>query len=80
MKYFVGTELGVANFLNRNFDWIANALWYEEIPHARDRRRTMFFLGGKDDIISADVRLFLLCSPLRSSDCMCLSSPGPCSA
>ena len=47
MKYFVGTELGVANFLNRNFDWIANALWYEEIPHARDPTKAMFFLGGK---------------------------------
>ena len=56
MKYFVGTELGVANFLNRNFDWIANALWYEEIPHARDPTKAMFFLGGKDAIIDAQVR------------------------
>ena len=56
MKYFVGTELGVANFLNRHFDWIANALWYEEIPHARDPTKAMFFLGGKDAIIDAQVR------------------------
>ena len=53
MKYFVGTELGVVNFLNRHFDWIANALWFEEIPNARDPTKTMFFLGGKDAIIDA---------------------------
>lgn len=57
IKYFVGGELGVANVLQRHFDWTSNALWYDEIPNARDRRRTMFFLGGKDDIICADVRL-----------------------
>ncbi|KAH9899903.1 hypothetical protein C8Q73DRAFT_743742 [Cubamyces lactineus] len=53
IKYFVGTELGVANFLQRHFDWSANCLWYEEIPDARDPRKTMFFLGGKDSIIDA---------------------------
>ena len=57
IKYFVGTELGVANFLQRHFDWSANALWYEEIPGARDPRRTVFFLGGKDSIIDATVSL-----------------------
>ena len=60
MKYFVGTELGVAHFLQRHFDWIANALWYEEIPQARDPRKTMFFLGGKDAIVDASVSSFLL--------------------
>ncbi|KAI0677587.1 hypothetical protein C8Q78DRAFT_960231 [Trametes maxima] len=53
IKYFVGTELGVANFLQRHFDWSANCLWYEQIPHARDPQKTMFFLGGKDSIIDA---------------------------
>ncbi|KAI9001046.1 hypothetical protein BD414DRAFT_473454 [Trametes punicea] len=53
IKYFVGTELGVANFLQRHFDWSANCLWYEEIPNARDHRKTMFFLGGRDCIIDA---------------------------
>ena len=55
MKYFVGAELGVANFLQRHFDWNANALWYEEIPNARDPAKTMFFLGGKDAIVDASV-------------------------
>lgn len=58
MKYFVGAELGVANFLQRNFDWIANALWYEEIPNARDPTKTMFFLGGNDAIVDASVRVY----------------------
>ena len=55
IKYFVGTELGVANFLQRHFDWSSNALWYEEIPNARDPQKTMFVLGGKDSIIDANV-------------------------
>lgn len=55
IKYFVGTELGVANFLQRHFDWSENCLWYEQIPKARDPTRTMFFLGGKDSIIDANV-------------------------
>jgi pimeloyl-ACP methyl ester carboxylesterase len=54
MRYFVGTELGVANLLQRHFDWSSNALWYEEIPHARDPTRTLFLLGGKDDIVNAE--------------------------
>ncbi len=58
MKFFVGTELGVANFLQRHFDWNANALWYEQIPNARDPHRTRFFLGGKDAIVDAGVSSF----------------------
>ncbi|KAI0750717.1 hypothetical protein C8Q80DRAFT_1153583 [Daedaleopsis nitida] len=53
VRYFVGTELGVANFLRRHFDWSSKALWYEDIPHARDSAKTIFFLGGKDTIIDA---------------------------
>ena len=56
IKFFVGTELGVANFLQRHFDWYANSLWYEEIPNARDPSKTRFFLGGKDAIVNAHVR------------------------
>ncbi|KAI0719588.1 hypothetical protein C8T65DRAFT_706265 [Cerioporus squamosus] len=54
VKYFVGTELGVANFLQRHFDWSSNCLWYEEIPNARNPKKTMFVLGGKDSIIDAN--------------------------
>ncbi|KAK7061796.1 hypothetical protein R3P38DRAFT_2831563 [Favolaschia claudopus] len=54
VSYFVGTELGVANLLRRHFDWSSNALWYEEIPNARDPSRTFFLLGGRDDIINAE--------------------------
>ena len=55
MKYFVGMELGVANLLQRNFDWVANSLWFEEIPNARDPSKTMFILGGKDAIVHSEV-------------------------
>lgn len=57
VSFFVGTELGVANLLRRQFDWSSNALWYEEIPNARDPSKTIFLLGGQDDIINAKVRL-----------------------
>ncbi|KAJ7908277.1 hypothetical protein B0H13DRAFT_2497808 [Mycena leptocephala] len=52
-QLLVGTELGVANLLRRQFDWSSNALWYEEIPNARDPSKTIFLLGGQDDIINA---------------------------
>lgn len=55
MRYFVGTELGVANVLQRHFDWASNSLWLEEIPNARDPSKAFFLLGGKDDIVRADV-------------------------
>ena len=55
MRYFVGTELGVANFLQRHFEWASNSLWYEEIPQARDPSKTLFVLGGKDGIVCAEV-------------------------
>ncbi|KAI0068643.1 hypothetical protein BV25DRAFT_1873699 [Artomyces pyxidatus] len=54
MRYFVGTEIGVANLLQRHFDWSSNSLWYEEIPHARNPARAKFFLGGNDAILAAD--------------------------
>lgn len=59
MRYFVGTELGVANLLQRHFDWSSNSLFFEEIPHARDISKTLFILGGKDDIVNAEVRISL---------------------
>ena len=55
MYYFISSEIGVANFLCRHFDWSANSLWYEEIPHAKDPSKSMFVLGGKDFIVNSDV-------------------------
>jgi hypothetical protein len=55
MRYFVAAELGVANLLQRHFDWVSNTLWYEEIPNARDPTKTFFALGGKDAIVSSQV-------------------------
>ncbi|KAK7060561.1 hypothetical protein VNI00_001327 [Paramarasmius palmivorus] len=53
LRYFVGTELGVANLLTRHFEWSSNTLWYEEIPNARNPSKTLFLLGGKDNIVNA---------------------------
>ncbi|KAJ6539421.1 hypothetical protein B0H19DRAFT_961288, partial [Mycena capillaripes] len=66
VSYFVGTELGTANLLRRHFDWSSNALWYEEIPNARDPAKTFFLLGGKDDIIDAErVKKYLTSHGIR---------------
>ncbi|KDR84375.1 hypothetical protein GALMADRAFT_111650 [Galerina marginata CBS 339.88] len=54
IRYFVGTEIGVVNLLQRHFCWTSNSLWFEEIPHARDPHRTLFILGGKDDIVHSE--------------------------
>lgn len=71
IKYFVGTELGVANFLQRHFDWSSNCLWYEEIPNARDPKKTLFVLGGKDSIIDATVSHPCILTPLLNhTDCI----------
>lgn len=55
MRYFVGTELGIANTIQRHFDWPSNSLWFEEIPNARDPKKTLVVLGGKDAILNAEV-------------------------
>ncbi|KDQ56378.1 hypothetical protein JAAARDRAFT_36545 [Jaapia argillacea MUCL 33604] len=66
MRYFVGSELGVANLLQRHFDWTSNSLWYEEIPNARDPNKTMFLLGGKDAIVDAErVKRYLTSHGIR---------------
>ncbi|KII95108.1 hypothetical protein PLICRDRAFT_120922 [Plicaturopsis crispa FD-325 SS-3] len=66
MRYFVGTELGVANLLYRHFEWSSNALWYEDIPNARDPSKTMFALGGQDSIVNAErVKRYLTSHGIR---------------
>lgn len=55
MWYFVGSELGVSNLLQRHFCWTSNSLWFEEIPNGTDRSKTLFIMGGKDDIVHSEV-------------------------
>ncbi|KAF4602046.1 hypothetical protein EYR40_005247 [Pleurotus pulmonarius] len=54
MRYFVSSELGTANLLQRHFDWSSNSLWYEEIPNARDPSKSFFLVGAKDEIVRAE--------------------------
>ncbi|KAL0949481.1 hypothetical protein HGRIS_009534 [Hohenbuehelia grisea] len=70
MRYFVAAELGVANLLQRHFDWSSNALWYEEIPNARDPNKTFFLIAAKDEIVNSKrveryLRLHGVRKPLR---------------
>lgn len=61
MRYFIGTELGVANYLHRHFDWALNLLWPGEIPGFKDGNRCAVFLAGQDAVLNAPrVRRHLL--------------------
>ena len=53
MRYFVGSELGIALMLQRFFDWSSNITWCEEIPAVTDSHKTAFFLSEKDSILNA---------------------------
>ena len=55
MRYVIGAEIGVANLLQRHFEWTSNSLWFEDIPNACDPTKTFFVLGGNDAIIHAEV-------------------------
>jgi hypothetical protein len=59
MRYFVGTEIGVCNLLQRHFDWASNSLWFEEIPSPHDVKKTLFCLGEKDEILCAQVSMIV---------------------
>lgn len=55
MNYFSSTEIGIANLLQRQFDWEANTLFVEEIPHALDPSRNKFIVANGDAVICAPV-------------------------
>jgi hypothetical protein len=55
MNYFASTEIGIANLLQRQFDWAANTLFFEEIPHALDPSRNKFIVANDDVVLSAPV-------------------------
>ncbi|WWD20201.1 hypothetical protein CI109_104677 [Kwoniella shandongensis] len=60
LYYFIACEVGIANYIQRNFDWTENTLFFDEIPNATDPTKTAFFLGGHDIIIDASrVRRYL---------------------
>jgi hypothetical protein len=55
MNYFSSTEIGIVNLLQRQFDWEANTLFIEEIPHALDPSRNKFIVANGDAIICGPV-------------------------
>ncbi len=55
MNYFVSTEIGISNLLQRQFDWTANTLFFEEIPHSRDPARNKFIVANDDVVYCAPV-------------------------
>ncbi|GMK55583.1 hypothetical protein CspeluHIS016_0206390 [Cutaneotrichosporon spelunceum] len=53
LYYFVASEVGIANYIQRHFNWCDNTLFVEEIPNAREVSRSAIFLGGEDVIVDA---------------------------
>lgn len=51
MRYFVARELGVANTLQRNFDWISSLLQPTDIPNLGDASKASVFLSERDAIV-----------------------------
>ncbi|POW16090.1 hypothetical protein PSTT_01666 [Puccinia striiformis] len=47
IRYFVGTELGVAHHLHRYFEWRSNILWPFEIPGFIDPQKFQVFFQKK---------------------------------
>lgn len=53
LKYLIATELGIANTIQRHFDWSTNSLFLEDVPNVVEAEKTLFVLGGEDIIVDA---------------------------
>ncbi|KAG0149050.1 hypothetical protein CROQUDRAFT_40478 [Cronartium quercuum f. sp. fusiforme G11] len=69
MRYFIGTELGVAKNLHRHFNWAANILWPVDVPGFVDGKRCSVFLAGNDAVLDAPrIRNYLLQNGMTESE------------
>ncbi|KAF8505788.1 hypothetical protein F5888DRAFT_1791769 [Russula emetica] len=67
VNYFASTEIGIANLLQRQFDWEANTLFIEEIPHALDPSRNKFIVANGDVVLCAPrIKKYLMSHGVRS--------------
>ncbi|KAG5650588.1 hypothetical protein H0H81_011727 [Sphagnurus paluster] len=70
MRYFVATEVGVTNLVQRHFDWASNTLYFEEIPNACDPSKSLFLLGGEDSIVHSErVKRYLTSHGVKQGLC-----------
>lgn len=53
LHYLIASEIGIAHYIQRHFDWADNTLFLQDIPHIRDPGRFHVVLGGKDIIVDA---------------------------
>ncbi|KAJ9097607.1 hypothetical protein QFC21_004641 [Naganishia friedmannii] len=53
LHWFIASEIGIANSIQRHFDWSSNTLFHDQIPHANDPSKTLVVLGGEDVIIDS---------------------------
>ncbi|KAH9458302.1 hypothetical protein Pst134EB_010605 [Puccinia striiformis f. sp. tritici] len=69
IRYFVGTELGVAHHLHRYFEWRSNILWPFEIPGFIDPQKFQVFLSEKDSILNASrVKKYLIDNGMKDGE------------
>lgn len=68
IRFNLGTELGIANYIQRHFDWCSSLLFVREIPGFEDPNRLMIILSGKDVIVNASrVRRYLKSEGMRDA-------------
>ncbi|KAK4700679.1 hypothetical protein P7C70_g5569, partial [Phenoliferia sp. Uapishka_3] len=69
MRYFVSRELGVANVLQRHFDWISSVLWLSDVPEAYDPSKFAVHLSEKDAIVDTPrIRNYLAGEGLKEGE------------
>ncbi|KAH9819620.1 hypothetical protein DFH28DRAFT_886535 [Melampsora americana] len=68
MRYNLGTEIGIATYTHRHFDWCASTLWPHETPGFLDPERFLVVLSGRDPIVNAErVRNYLLSEGMKDA-------------
>ena len=75
MKYFVGTELGIADLLQRRFDW-RNALWTEGISDVCNPEKVVLILGDKDHVVNVEVSLTHFASSSQQDTALTFEFPS----
>lgn len=53
LHYLIASEIGIAHYIQRHFDWADNTLFLQDIAGIKEQGRFHVFLGGRDIIVDA---------------------------
>ncbi|CAH7676394.1 hypothetical protein PPACK8108_LOCUS11516 [Phakopsora pachyrhizi] len=68
IRYSLGTELGISNYIHRYFDWPRALIFPHQIPFFKDPKRFLVVLGGKDSILTASrVYKYLIINGMKNA-------------